>query len=515
MSSIKDISKVLIVNDSTSEQALISDMLIIFHTKIVENEFHLFNVLSSWEPNIIIMNNVLIDSDGYTLAEKIRSNSNFDYIPIILTASQDHPVDIQRAYEVGCNSYLNKPFSKEKLLDTFSSFGSKHRSISTNLLIVEDSRAIRTIISAPFMKNQYVVEEAENGEHALEILKTFTPDVMTVDIDMPKMDGLTLCDRVRKIERLKDVPVVVISGTIDHEIRSKGYEVGAIEFFQKPFSSEDIFYYIDQLVESLRSDNDVKILVVEDSPMEQHIIKFALMRGGYRPYVIPSGEEAIELANNVEFDLILMDILLEGQDGLSTCRMLKENPKTRDIAIIMVTGITDSILQSFDVGANDYIGKPFSTEELVSRVKINLDKALSVEKQKSYQLSVEKNFEYNVKKQDMIIKYLINYINDLVIIIDSSAALIYCNNALIELTGSTEKQLKEENWIKILFQELVELNYFTEWLKEASEGSGIRERQLDISINNFKKTSVSWSIFLLKDINEDIEAYFIVGKLPS
>jgi two-component system, sensor histidine kinase and response regulator len=116
------------------------------------------------------------------------------------------------------------------------------------------------------------------------------------------------------------------------------------------------------------------ILVIDDSPLDRKLISKVLERQNFKVFSAGSGEEGIFLIDEVKPDLILLDIMMEGMDGLETCRRLKELPKCENVAIIFMTGKTDSdtILQAFSEGASDYITKPYRIKEAQARIETHL-----------------------------------------------------------------------------------------------------------------------------------------------
>ena len=114
-----------------------------------------------------------------------------------------------------------------------------------------------------------------------------------------------------------------------------------------------------------------KILVVDDEKPISDIIKFNLTKEGYDVYTAYDGEEAVEKVEEVVPDLIILDLMLPKMDGLEVCREVR---KTHDMPIIMVTAKDAEIdkVLGLELGADDYVTKPFSNRELVARVKANL-----------------------------------------------------------------------------------------------------------------------------------------------
>lgn len=114
-----------------------------------------------------------------------------------------------------------------------------------------------------------------------------------------------------------------------------------------------------------------KILVIEDERDILEVLEYNLSREGFSVTTSSDGVEGLELAKNSHPDLILLDLMLPGLDGLEVCKRLKEDTATKSISVIMVTakGEESDIVIGLGLGADDYVTKPFSPKELVGRVK--------------------------------------------------------------------------------------------------------------------------------------------------
>ncbi len=112
------------------------------------------------------------------------------------------------------------------------------------------------------------------------------------------------------------------------------------------------------------------ILVVDDEEDILELVEYNLVKAGYTCTCVASGTEALESARSILPELILLDIMLPGRDGLEVCSLLKHDSKTRDIPIVMLTarGSESDIVRGLETGADDYVTKPFSPKVLVARV---------------------------------------------------------------------------------------------------------------------------------------------------
>ena len=117
-----------------------------------------------------------------------------------------------------------------------------------------------------------------------------------------------------------------------------------------------------------------RILVVDDEQPIQELLQYNLEKEGFRVTVCGSGEDALKRVKTEKPELILLDLMLPGTGGLDVCRRLKETPSTADIPIIMLTAKTEDsdIVLGLELGAEDYVTKPFSPKVLMARVRTAL-----------------------------------------------------------------------------------------------------------------------------------------------
>lgn len=117
-----------------------------------------------------------------------------------------------------------------------------------------------------------------------------------------------------------------------------------------------------------------RILVVEDSILEQVALREILVSQGYRVGTASDGRQGYEIASVTHPDLILLDVLMHGMDGFAVCRLLQADESTADIPIIFLTGAHSEVdrIEGFSLGAVDYVGKPFCAAELLARITIHL-----------------------------------------------------------------------------------------------------------------------------------------------
>jgi DNA-binding response OmpR family regulator len=131
-----------------------------------------------------------------------------------------------------------------------------------------------------------------------------------------------------------------------------------------------------------------KIVIVEDEPDILEVLSYNLKREGYEVLTASDGVAALALIRRETPDLILLDLMLPGMDGIEICGSIKKDPQTQNCLIIMVTakGEESDIVLGLGVGADDYIAKPFSPRELIARVKAVMRRGVMVERGETEEL---------------------------------------------------------------------------------------------------------------------------------
>ncbi|MDM8559258.1 hybrid sensor histidine kinase/response regulator [Candidatus Parabeggiatoa sp. HSG14] len=164
------------------------------------------------------------------------------------------------------------------------------------------------------------------------------------------------------------------------------------------------------------------ILVVDDNTQNLQMLGDLLKKSGYRSALAEAGDEALDFVKTRLPDLILLDIMMPKMDGLEVCRQLKQNPSTKDIPIIFLSAKSrkEDIIKGLEMGAVDYITKPFHIKELLTRVNVHLDlkvaKEVIISQKKKLDQNIEELKQANATKDkffSIIAHDLINPLNSL------------------------------------------------------------------------------------------------------
>ena len=184
--------------------------------------------------DLIISDIEMPNMDGFALCSKLKGNPNTISVPVILVSSNDTERYIDKGFRVGADSYIVKTDLKSKLLDTTREVLEKSKFHNNNhILVVDDSSTIRSIVKDAFEKAGFNVTTAEDGKDALKKIQENPPDLILSDIDMPEMNGIELCKKVRTDPESKAIPFVIMSANDNRATMRQLLDRGS------RFSSED------------------------------------------------------------------------------------------------------------------------------------------------------------------------------------------------------------------------------------------------------------------------------------
>jgi HAMP domain-containing protein/CheY-like chemotaxis protein/GAF domain-containing protein len=205
----------------------------------------------------------------------------------------------------------------------------------TVLVIENDQNFAKVLLDMARDKGYKGVVELD-GEAGLNAAREIRPDAITLDIDMPGMDGLEVLDRLKRDAETRHVPVHIISGV---EQKREGLQAGAIAFLAKPVSKEALdaaFARISSFIDTVPK----RLLVVEDNEAQRQSIVELIAHDDVDITAVPSAEEAMAKLHESHFDCMVLDLGLHsgGMSGFDLLEKVKSDPDNHDLPIIIYTG---------------------------------------------------------------------------------------------------------------------------------------------------------------------------------
>lgn len=255
------------------------------------------------------------------------------------------------------------------------------------VLIVDDSRTARASVRRELSDAHFDIEEAVDGESALQKIRDgFRPDLVTLDLEMPRLGGFPTCERLRSAEFQGlfahcpegHVPVIFITGSDNLEDRRRGFELGALDFVSKPFDPGALARAASRLLFTTNRLAGVTALLVEDSATVRSAVATSLREEGATVLEAADGDRGLELVAQAmsQLDIVITDLDMPGLDGSSLCRRIRREFGLVDLPVVILTGIDDQSmrLEAFRAGASDCLSKPLIKEEIVARLNTHIER---------------------------------------------------------------------------------------------------------------------------------------------
>ncbi|WP_051938350.1 response regulator [Ghiorsea bivora] len=200
-----------------------------------------------------------------------------------------------------------------------------------NVLIVEDDEKAAALMKIQLERAGYATRHAISAEQALEMIADERPDLITLDIMLPGMDGWDLMHMLKQQSDTAQIPIVVVSIVADS---GKGFSLGAADVLQKPVERQTLIGAIAGLDFSLEGK---RVLVVDDDPKAVELVAKHLSTVGCDVLKAYGGKEAIDIAESACPDLIILDLMMPKFSGFDVVDKLKKMPKMALIPIIILT----------------------------------------------------------------------------------------------------------------------------------------------------------------------------------
>ena len=199
----------------------------------------------------------------------------------------------------------------------------------TVILVIDDDPMVHSQMKRSFEKEDYRIVTASDGEEGLRLARKLHPDLITLDVLMPGMDGWTVLTELKADPELSNIPVFVISMVEDE---SKGYSLGASEYLIKPIDRTRIHI----LVKRYKWDS-CSALVVEDDAGTRKLLRKMLEDYGLHVAEAGNGQIALEQVKKKSPDVIFLDLMMPVMDGFEFIEELRKKPEWRSIPIVVVT----------------------------------------------------------------------------------------------------------------------------------------------------------------------------------
>jgi CheY-like chemotaxis protein/CHASE3 domain sensor protein/GAF domain-containing protein len=345
---------------------------------------------TEFSPDAILLDIGLPDVSGMTVLQKLKRNSDTRHIPVHIISAADR---METALQMGAVGYAVKPTTRESLQQMFERIEEKLTRKMKRVLLVEDDPLQRESIRHLIGEEDIEITAVETGAEAMDLLRDTIFDCMVIDLKLPDMHGNDLLRRMSSETICSFPPVIVYTGRNltrdeEHELlkysrsiiikgaRSPERLLDEVTLFLHKVES-DLSADRQNMLRTVRSRDSAiegrRILLVDDDVRNIFALTGALEQKGATVVIARDGFEAVEKVNSVaDIDLVLMDIMMPGMDGLEATRRIRSDPRFQKLPIIAITAkaMKDDQEQCLKAGASDYLAKPIDIDRLYSLLRV-------------------------------------------------------------------------------------------------------------------------------------------------
>lgn len=347
------------------------------------------------QPFAITLDVMLPKRDGWSILKELKENPATKDIPVILVSIIG---DKNVGYGLGAFEYFVKPISADKLLSAFNRLESLAKKRIQKIVIVDDDELEFEKFKHEFKDEDIKIEYIQDSEFAFNKIAEVQPDLIILDLMMPKIDGVTLSHKLKSNIKTKHIPIIISTAkdlnseerqsltTIveDITVKSKGHPLDVLkivrdriklhESYDSPIyqnknikvNSTNVLVFEDEIKRNVFGE----VLIVDDDADTLFTLNEMVQATGCRTHLAKSGIECLKILEHVKPDLILLDIMMPEMDGFQTLKNIRANNELAEIPVFAVTakamaGDKEVILK---YGFNDYIPKPVNTNIISSKI---------------------------------------------------------------------------------------------------------------------------------------------------
>ena len=199
---------------------------------------------------------------------------------------------------------------------------------TSTVLVIDDDGAVRDLMSRFLGKEGFRVVAAAGGEEGLRLARELSPDVITLDVLMPGMDGWSVLAALKADAALAEIPVVMLTMLDD---RNLGYALGAADYLTKPIDRERLVTVLE------RYRRDLPVLVVDDDPDFRDLARRMLEREGYTVVEAENGRAALDRLRDTVPGVVLLDLMMPEMDGFDFVAAVRADAAWRSVPIVVIT----------------------------------------------------------------------------------------------------------------------------------------------------------------------------------
>jgi len=358
------------------------------------------------QPFAITLDVMLPDKDGWTVLKDLKEDSRTKDIPIILISILG---DKNIGYGLGAFEYFVKPISSDKLLSAFLRLENLANKRIQKIVLVDDDELEFEKFKKEFSTEGIRIEFIKDSELAFSKIAEVQPDLIILDLMMPKIDGVTLSYKLKSSIKTKHIPILISTAKdLNNEerkalnniveniaVKSKGHPLDVLKVVRDRIKMQEIEFSTvpgngkekdnngkennkPEMQPADTNEYAANVLIVDDDPDTLFTLSEIVQACSCKTHLAHNGKECLEYLEQEIPDLILLDIMMPEMDGFQTIKKIKENEKWNELPVYAVTAkaMKDDREVILNHGFADYIPKPvnptiisFKIEKLLGQLK--------------------------------------------------------------------------------------------------------------------------------------------------
>jgi CheY-like chemotaxis protein/class 3 adenylate cyclase len=344
-------------------------------------------------PDLILTDVEMPKLDGWELCRRIKQDAKTAHVPVVICSSLGAAADLERGFDLGADEYLVKPVIAEELVGRLQALlATKMLSKRERLLVVDDSAAIRHLVSDCLKRQGFQVATAVDGQDGFEKALEGSPELILTDYDMPRMTGFELVVALRRDERTRDIPIVMLTARDTKRDQAQMRAAGLNSYLVKPFGTDKCIALVERVLAERRlarykefsrlytsqgaveaaeamarsgSRNDVRAKNVDATLLFSDISGFTNMSSKMQP------EQVVSILNE-SFDALCIQIREFGGDidkfiGDAIMAVFEDRPEFEEPHTLRATRAAWAMQQALA----DYNSKRNDGHPLVMRIGLN------------------------------------------------------------------------------------------------------------------------------------------------
>ncbi len=247
------------------------------------------------------------------------------------------------------------------------------------VLLVEDDPDQQLLVAACLRRAGYVPTVVDAGDVVLAVAREERPAIILLESALPGLDGFAVCRQLKADPDLSSIPIIFLAAGANVEDRVAGMMLGADEFLAKPVDLRELVLRIANLLKRCppagrtparanRPAGQPKILIADDDADVTGLIDAQMRAAGYATFLAFDGEQALAAADAHEPDVLVLALLLPRVTGYEILAQLQTAAVKPRIVVLSALSQEGDVARAFELGADDYMTKPFSPQELMARV---------------------------------------------------------------------------------------------------------------------------------------------------